>query len=285
MKKFITFLCVLALLLSISSCGLSNSKLEEKPQDPPAPKIVEPTSLPDTDEKENDADQVELPDQTEAQPDQTKSQPDQEKPVTAPVENSDVSSAVDASLYTKTDPIPLGQWAKVARYSPTDKTYHNVCVRVTKITRQADDDAYVQSAIALHNENASDWRQIDISELKLPSDVELYVLDYEVFVPADFPSETWGINPPEISFSQGNINGGGIPNADGTATYIGLSTSICDLETGDIDYMPGNTYSFRILMPMVKGFSDFVLDTSTYPDGTPSDDSSGNSYYAYFAIK
>ena len=84
------------------------------------------------------------------------------------------------------------------------------------------------------------------------------------------------------------MGGGGIPSADGTSTYIGLGTNNIDLDVNPSDtrYEPGNTYAFRTLFTMVKGYENYVFELSSYPDGTHSDDTSGdNLYYAYFANK
>lgn len=54
----------------------------------------------------------------------------------------------------------------------------------------------------------------------------------------------------------------------------------------DKTYEPGNTYSFRTLFTMVKGYEDYVFEMTSYPDGTLSDQTSGdNLYYVYFANK
>ena len=54
----------------------------------------------------------------------------------------------------------------------------------------------------------------------------------------------------------------------------------------DKTYDPGNTYSFRTLFTMVKGYEDYVFEMTSYPDGTLSDQTSGdNLYYVYFANK
>lgn len=198
---------------------------------------------------------------------------------------ADLSSAVDAAATSDTQPVPLGQWAKTARYATEDKTYHTVYVRVTKVTTNTQDAAYIQSAVEQHNANSSDFMQIDVSEMKLPSDVELCVLDYEVYVPADFPGPDYGIVEPTMSFSQSNIGGGGIPSADGTSTYVGLGSNTEELATQeDPTYQPGHTYAFRSLFTMVKGYTDYVLEFTSYPDGT-KETSADVMYHAYFANK
>lgn len=196
----------------------------------------------------------------------------------------DVSGA-DASKTTKEDPIALGEWAAISTYAVEDETYHNVNVRITKVTSASEDEDYVDDAIDLNNDLSSDYGQINVADLKLPSDCELCILDYELNIPADFPVGKLGtISSPNFSFSISNKEGGGIPNADGTATYIGLTT-VRSLKTEeDPKYEPGNTYSFKCYFAMVKGFEDFVISTHAYPEGT-KDLSTAESYDAYFASR
>ena len=132
----------------------------------------------------------------------------------------------------------------------------------------------------MNNKVSSDYGQIDKDDISMPNDGELCLMEYEVYVPEDFPSEEWGIISPEMSFSVSNIGGGGIPSADGTKTYIGLS-SMETLETEeDPKYEVGNTYSFRELYIMVKGYEDYVFNYTSYPEGT-TETSSDIMYYVY----
>ncbi len=202
---------------------------------------------------------------------------------------ADISSAIDGSTATEESPIPLGQWAAIADYSAEDETYHNVYVRVTKVTTSTEDAAYVQSAVDQSNTNGS-YYQIDLSseDYQVPADVEWCVLDYEVYVPDDYPSPEYGITEPTMNFSENNIGGGGIPSADGTSTYIGLGTNNFDLQNNpsDMRFSVGNTYSFQSLFTMVKGYENYLFELSSYPDGTHGDNTSADiMYYAYFANK
>ncbi len=222
---------------------------------------------------------------SEAEDTAEKTTTEAEAPETESVSDADLSSAIDASTTTDTDAVPLGQWAKTARYATEDETYHTIYVRITKVTTATDDADYVQSAIDLHNENSSEFSKIDTSSLELPDDVELCVVDYEVSIPEEFPAPDYGLTEPTISFSQSNIGGGGIPSADGTSTYIGLGSNTEDLTTkAEASYYPGNTYSFSSLFTMVKGYGDYVFEFTSYPDGT-QETSADVMYYAYFGNK
>lgn len=106
--------------------------------------------------------------------------------------DTDVSSAIEESSTSETEAVPLGQWAKVADYATEDEAYHTVYVRVTKVTTSEADEAYVQSSIETNNTNSSEYGQINTADIELPDDVELCVLDYEVFVPEDSRHRSMG---------------------------------------------------------------------------------------------
>ncbi len=279
MKKFLALSISMIMLFTVASCGEKETKkVTNEPPAKSSEKIKEPDTT--TSEEPDDADATDKP--------QDNSSEDVKEPDTTTSEqaDADISSALDASTTTDTTPISFGQWAKTARYATEDKTYHTVYVRVTKVTTSSDDAEYVQSAIDLHNTNSYDFSQIDVDSIQLPADVELCVLDYEVFVPEEFPGPDYGIVEPNMQFSQKNIGGGGIPSADGTSTYIGMGSNSKDLATEkDPTYQPGNTYAFRSLFTMVKGYTDYVLEFTSYPDGTGENPESGEMYHAYFANK
>lgn len=278
MKKFLALSMSVIMLFTVASCGKKETK--DVPKEPAANSSEKV--------KESDTTTPEQPDADKADKEQENPSEDVKEPDTTTSEQgaSDVSSAIDASTTADTNPIPFGQWAKTARYATEDKTYHTVYVRVTKVTTSSDDAEYVQSAIDLHNTNSYEFSQIDVNEIKLPADVELCVLDYEVFIPEEFPGPDYGIVKPNMQFSQKNIGGGGFPSADGTSTYIGMGANSEDLETEkDATYQPGNTYAFKSLFTMVKGYTDYVFEFTSYPEGTGDEHNSEDMYSAYFANK
>lgn len=203
------------------------------------------------------------------------------------VASTDIADAVYGADTTEENAIPLGTWGEIAKYTSADGLYHTIYVRITNAISMADDEATVQAAVALNNEYAYDWGQIDLSDenYALPSDIQWHLLTYEIYVPEDYPaiSDYDGrISEPIVTFSVSKIGRGGIPSADGTATYIGLSTVI-DLESysSDTRFFPGNTYTFNNLYAMVEGFEEYVFDVNFYESGTTSSD--GDMLYAYYS--
>ena len=180
--------------------------------------------------------------------------------------SADVKDAVDMTKTAITSPAPLNQWVKTTRYATEDKVYHTVYVRINKVTTMSEDANYVNQAIQQHNQFGT--RKIDVNQMKLPSDVELCVFDYEVMVPKEFPAPDYGMVEPDISFSAKNVKGGGVPSADGSQTYIGLgSVTEMKVRSDEEKFYPGNTYKMRGCFSMVKGFKDYAFEATAYPEG------------------
>ncbi|WP_461811792.1 DUF6612 family protein [Faecalimonas sp.] len=180
--------------------------------------------------------------------------------------NASVSDAIDLKQTTNTSPAPLNKWVKTTRYATEDRKYHTVYVRINKVTTMSEDANYVNQAIQQNNQFSS--RKIDVNQLKLPADVELCVFDYEVMVPKDFPAPDYGMIEPDLNFTAKNITGGGIPSTDGTHTYIGMgSVTRMKVRNDDVKYYPGNTYKMRGCFSMVKGFKNYIFESTSTEEG------------------
>lgn len=262
MKKISILLLILIVTISIVGCQKSEQKPSEYSQ--------QSESESDSKQPESDSKQPETSSDTTVEDKKT--------------ENVDFSKAIDATTTTETEPVGLNQWAKTTRYATQDKTHHTVYVRVTKVTTSTSDPEYIKDVIKQHNSNCSDYKKIDTETLKIPSDTELCILDYEVFVPNDFPSAEYGLAPPDIHFSAENIGGGGIPSADGASTYIGMGSMENLTTEKDPKYQAGNTYSFKNMFIMVKGYDKYVFGSTAYPYGT-IETSSDIKYQTFYAAK
>ncbi len=198
--------------------------------------------------------------------------------------DANFDNAVDGTTTSETKPAELGEWVLTTRYSTEDKRYNHVYARMLSFTTQTVDSKKLDDAIALHNSVSYDFAQIDLDEYNLPSDIEWVLCEYEVHLPADFPSPDYGLSTIDLSLMAVNPQGGGFDSADGTSTYIGLGTNFEDLSTQeDEEYMPGNTYKFYTMFTMIKGNENYVLEYYTGNEGIESDDLVGNSYKVFFA--
>jgi hypothetical protein len=208
---------------------------------------------------------------------------DENKPASGD-SNDIAASAIEPSETSEENLAPIGQWIKTTRYCATDKIYHTIYTRITKVVSKSEDADYVNKAIELNNSVGSDFSKIDESELKIPDDCELCVMEYEVYVPEDFPSDDWGIISPDVNYSASNKGGGGIPSADGASTYIGMGGTTELLTQKKNEYFVGNTYKYVNLFLMVKGYKDYKFTFSSYPEGTTSD-SSDDAVTAYISAE
>ena len=203
---------------------------------------------------------------------------------TSTADENKPASAIEPSETSEENLAPIGQWIKTTRYCATDKVYHTIYTRITKVVSKSEDADYVNKAIELNNSVGSDFSKIDESELKIPDDCELCVMEYEVYVPEDFPSDDWGIISPDVNYSASNKGGGGIPSADGASTYIGMGGTTELLTQKKNEYFVGNTYKYVNLFLMVKGYKDYKFTFSSYPEGTTSD-SSDDAVTAYISAE
>ncbi len=199
------------------------------------------------------------------------------------VDAPDVSQAVEGSETSEENPAAFGTWVKTALYATQDSTYHTVYVRVAKVTTQSADAEYVASALEASNAYSEEFEQISTEDLDVPSDGELVVMDYEVYVPADFPAPNYGMTEPRLYISMQNIGGGGFPSLDGENVYLGMGTAenLAVREAGEV-YMPGNTYGERCIYAMVQGYTDYLATYSSYPEGTTSDGTNADIMYTVY---
>lgn len=264
-KKVVLAVFSLTMVLTLAACG---SSAQETDAEPVSETVSEPVK-----EEENTAEETEAPDAAEEE--EVSDAAAQGEAVASALPETggmpDITNAVYMADTSEEKPAALGEWMETTRYSSEDKLYHTIYARVTKVTSFTEDEAYVKSCIDDHNSVSYDFQQIDLEELNLPSDVEVCIVDYEVYIPADFPIADYGTSSADISLSASNIGGGGIPNADNTAVYIGMGLADGLNIVKDQMYFPDNTYSFRSYFAMVKGYENYVFKSTSHPAGESSD--------------
>ena len=281
MKKISALL--LAVVMAFGMAGCSDSGSSDSDKESSAAAVQTESSAADSSEDATET----ITTTTTAAPAVTESSQseaaDENKPASGD-SNDIAASAIEPSETSEENLAPIGQWIKTTIYCPTDKVYHTIYTRITKVVSKSEDADYVNKAIELNNSVGSDFYKIDESELKIPDDCELCVMEYEVYVPEDFPSDEWGIISPDVNYSASNKGGGGIPSADGASTYIGMGGTTELLTQKKNEYFVGNTYKYVNLFLMVKGYKDYKFTFSSYPEGTTSD-SSDDAVTAYISAE
>lgn len=277
MKRILSLAVALCLCFSLAACGSLTRRVVDQVTEDTSSKSAESasqaTTVPDFSEDESKPEEVE-----------TSSSEEASDPAETP-EPVNLGEVISAETSTVENPIPLNNWASISKYSATDGEYHTVNVRVTGVITDA---AQIQAMVDEHNKFASDWEVVDLNseDWKVPEDVQWCAVTYEVQIPENFPSESWGISSPEITWDSETLTGGGIPSADGTTSYIGLGMAYDQLYTeqcnDDTTYLPGNTYKLANLYPMVKGYTDYTFRTNYIP--AEQDPNTSASVDAFFAI-
>ena len=254
MKKFIITILFVFMVLSLFACG-------NETVDP----IVSPTS-------NNENVDVSTPSPTQ-EPDEVDNEkdPNNNLATTEPIETESTNTEstntnsnnkpedINPVASSKESPAKIGDWLETKKYSAVDKEYHTVYYRITDIIRYNDE---VQSELDAWNNSGS----IRVFE-PLENDVlEYCLIKYETYFPEEFPQQDWGITSTDIRFSITSPTGGGI-KANGKA-YIGLS-SVYDISRNiEInEFYAGETFKDgKAVFAMVKGVSDYVIETSYRPD-------------------
>lgn len=280
-NSFITCLCGIMVAGMLAGCSNSSAPKEEVEQQTETTTTIASEEQAETTESETE-EQV----SQDAEAEQDNTQTTEENTTIADSEApADIANAVDYTDATDvTKAVPMGTYMKLSKYSTEDRKQHMVYVKINKITSESDDAEYVKKAIEENNAEGTEYDTVDKVAMELPSDIELNVLDYEVYIPADFPTSEFGVMGIHVDFSAVNVDGGGIPSKDGKSVYLNLGSGDELLMTGDEEkqFLPGNTYKLRGYYPMVMGFDQYVFRVSSYPEG--SDGSSGYQE-AYFANK
>ena len=137
-KRIIAMSLAVVLMLAFTACGGENEVKQE-----PASASSEASGTDETSsgsaaskpEESSKPETAEEPEDTQA----LTQEPGASSGTPASGSEADISSAIDGSTASEESPVPLGQWATIADYSAEDETYHNVYVRVTKVTTSTED--------------------------------------------------------------------------------------------------------------------------------------------------
>lgn len=144
--------------------------------------------------------------------------------------------------------IALGDWGTVSNGSLTDGRWHDIEMRITKITTETENEDYISNTIALSN-SLSVLRTDESALDKLRNGIEnpeLVVVDYEVKLPEDYPCDG---------------------NADVSLCVVddaGEHQIIKLLTTADSDMTPGLTYAKRGIYVRTKCDTNYTFKSVRY---------------------
>lgn len=88
-------------------------------------------------------------------------------------------------------PYAFGDWGEASNGSFTDGKWHDVKLRITKVTTESENEDYIENVIAYNNTYATvKFGEDETTKLEDGiDDAELIVVDYEVELPEDYPCD------------------------------------------------------------------------------------------------
>lgn len=130
----------------------------------------------------------------------------------------------------------------------TDGKWHDVKLRITKVTTESENEDYIENVIAYNNTYATVKFGED-ETIKLEDgidDAELIVVDYEVELPEDYPCD----GNADVNLS--------VRDQNGQSQMIKLVTS------EELDMTPGTVYAKRGIFARKQGDTNYVFESLRY---------------------
>lgn len=145
-------------------------------------------------------------------------------------------------------PYAFGDWGEASNGSFTDGKWHDVKLRITKVTTESENEDYIENVIAYNNTYATVKFGED-ETIKLEDgidDAELIVVDYEVELPEDYPCD----GNADVNLS--------VRDQSGQTQMIKLVTS------EELDMTPGTVYAKRGIFARKRGDTNYVFESLRY---------------------
>ena len=149
-------------------------------------------------------------------------------------------------------PYAFGDWGEASNGSFTDGKWHDVKLRITKVTTESENEDYIEKVIAYNNTYATVKFGED-ETIKLEDgidDAELIVVDYEVELPEDYPCD----GNADVTLS--------VRDQSGQTQMIKLVTS------EELDMTPGTVYAKRGIFARKRGDTNYVFESLRYQNNT-----------------
>lgn len=183
-------------------------------------------------------------------------------PTNESISNKSNSSSKDAKVSTKESPLSIGEWGLASKYASkylseeyADKTYIDVPVRVTNVSRGSKIIDNVKKLYADHNYKYQEPKS---------SQLEWAIVDYEVDLSdVTFDKGTIGTSI-KIDSSVKGTDGGSIK-------YDGISYILSTVDVSSSDYVkePG-VYKGKFITQLPKGCSDYLIKLGNSYNGSES---------------
>ena len=178
------------------------------------------------------------------------------------VEKSTTTSSKDAKVSTADSPLAMGSWGLASKYAGkyldeeyADKSYIDVPVRVTKVSRGDKIISDVKSLLAEHHYKYQDPKS---------SQLEWAIVDYEV----DLTNVKFGGSLGTNIKIDSSVKG-----SDGSSVkYDGITYILTTVDVSDSKYVkePG-VYSGKFITQLPKGCSDYLIKLgNSYQNGAES---------------
>lgn len=285
MKKLVLLLALVLFFAGCSGQGnqVNTGKTEEANK---VEKEQENTAKEEKTEEKVEEKQEEKQEEKKEEKQEPKEEPKQEeKKEESPVMDAPKEEAIDLSgAYmepgvnyddrneeTRSKALELNRWLRTGLYSTQSKADEEIYLRIKKVTPQSENAEILKEKVELNNKFRSGLGSYNLDEMKVPADVELCLVEYEVYVPKNFPMGEYGMSAPVPSLEISSIKGGGIPSQDGTSTYIGMGTVYKLVQNDEYKDYRGQVYTGYGFFAMVKEFKDYVIEVSSRPIGDTSD--------------
>lgn len=275
MKRILSLAVTLCLCFSLAACGSLTRRVVDQvtgdTSSKPAESASQATTVPDFSEDESQSEPA-------------------TSDVTVPVDKPDLSNAWTESSVDS--PVPFGEWGKVAIINVTDAVddgyvFSTVYTRITGFIRYNEDPERFKAILDEHNSCVDEeYEKITEDDLVIVNDVYPAILTYDVYVPEDFESKSFGNVLPQVDFDVECL-----PEVDDATRHgMELITNYMDkdLETQSLhdESLPqiGRVYHLAAMHNSDADFDQFVWDVVFSPAGS-TDFSNNNRVDMYFAHK
>lgn len=163
----------------------------------------------------------------------------------------------------------FGRWIAATIYSEHLQSYQPIFIRFNKIY---EDYKYPKMLPEMIEEsNKRYYIEYNPEMLKPKGDIGYNILEYEIYVPVDFPVDyRYEMVEPDMFFKVTPFNlEEDIPSSIKNTNYRGLTGLVNDLRqyNGTYDEIRGRVFKKYCFYPMVKGFRKYGFEISSFPPG------------------